>query len=318
LPAINDERRTRRKYFVGIILLLAAACLWSLNGALIKLIHQGGEGPHAVTIAFYRSLFAGLFLLPLARGKFHTLFIRPHGHASVDHATRPNRGTRNPVRRLLTLRPAAISCVVFFTLMTVCFVLATTKTEAANAIILQYTSTFWIFGLSPLVLGERPGRRDLRVLALAMIGIAIIFAGRMATDLGALLIALTAGLCYALQTLMIRRMRDSDSAAIIVLSTLGSAVLLLPAALLVGHLIVTPRELGLLILMGVVQFGLPYYLYARALTRVPAYHAALITLTEPVLVPVWTYMAVSEKVPLTTVVGGAVILASLALFLGRK
>ena len=289
------------------MLLLVAAVLWSLNGALIKLTFKGGEGPHPVIIAFYRSLFAGLFLLPLIRGKLHTLHWR-HGRVGANDTPRP---TGLP---LLALRPAAILCVIFFTLMTVCFVMANTKTEAANAIILQYTSTFWIFSLSPKLLGERPRRGDLWILALAMAGIGIIFAGNASTDLVGLVIALGSGLFFALLTLMIRIMRDSNSVAVTVVNNLGSALLLLPAAWLVGGLMVTGREWVLLVLMGVVQFGLPYYLYTLGLARVPAYHAALITMAEPVLVPIWTYLAVREVVPGETMLGGSVILVALVLF----
>ena len=138
-PVVDEARLNRRPYVVGIVLLLAAAVLWSLNGALIKLIHEEGRGPHGVTIAFYRSLFAGLFLLPLARGRFHTLQKK-----SSDRKTQKT-SPATPLllfairHSLFSLRPAAISCVIFFTLMTVCFVLANIKTKAANAIILQYT-----------------------------------------------------------------------------------------------------------------------------------------------------------------------------------
>lgn len=332
--SVTDEADSGRgPYLVGVVLLFAAGVLWSLNGALIKLVFEDGRGPHAVTIAFYRSLFAGLFLLPLARGKLHTLAnVKRSKRQNVNMSKRrnvkikgkteslKNSTVNSPVLpfRLLDfltfLRPAAVCCVVFFTLMTICFVLAVTKTEAANAIILQYTSTFWIFALSPLILGEKPHLRDLWLLGIAMIGIGIIFAGKADTDLAGLLIALCAGLCFGLETMMIRLMRNSDSAAVIVLNCLGSAVLLLPAALFVGHLMVTPKAWALLVLLGIVQFGIPYYLYARALVHVPAYVAALITLTEPILVPVWTYLAVKEKVPATTIIGGGVILLALILF----
>ena len=310
----DKTKSTRRAYFVGIILLLAAAILWSLGGALIKLINDQGRGPHAVTIAFYRSLFAGLLLVPLARRKFHTLR-RKDNDRKTETASAPT--SHSPfviIRWLFSLRPAAVSCVIFFSLMTVCFVLANTKTEATNVIILQYTSTFWVFCLSPWLLREKPHGGDLWILGLAMIGIAVIFAGNVATDLVGLVIALGSGLFYGLLTMMIRQMRDSDSAAVTVLNNLGSALLLLPAAVLMGSLMVSGRAWILLLLLGVVQFGLPYYLFTVALTRVPAYQAALLTLAEPVLVPIWTYLAVREKVPVTTFVGGAVILAALVLF----
>ncbi len=199
--------------------------------------------------------------------------------------------------------------------MTVCFVLANTKTKAANVIILQYTSTFWIFALSPLLLRERPRRGDVWILGLAMGGIAIIFAGNAATDLAGLLISLSSGLFFGLLSLMIRQMRDSDSAAVTVLNNLGAAFLLLPLVLLFSSLAVPAKAWLWIALLGVVQFGLPYYFYTLGLARVPAYQAALITLIEPVLVPAWTYLAVREGIGLSTIVGGAVILTALILFI---
>jgi len=285
-----------RSYAWGVAFLLLASLLWSLNGALIKLIYEGGTGPHGVTIAFYRSLFAGMFLFPIAKGKWRSLSGTKNGG--------PRRG----------IRPAVICCVVFFTLMTVCFVIANTKTEAANAIILQYTSTFWIFALSPWLLRERARTGDLWILGLAMAGIAIIFAGNASTDFVGLIIALASGLFFGLLTMMIRRLRDSDSAAVTVFNNLGSAVLLLPLVIGMGGLMLSSRALLLLILMGIVQFGTPYYLYTLGLARVPAYQASLITMLEPVLVPLWTYMAIGEIVPTTTFIGGAVILTALVLF----
>ena len=128
---------------------------------------------------------------------------------------------------------------------------------------------------------------------------------------------------YGLLTMMIRRLRDSDSAAVTVFNNLGSAVLILPFILLMGALMgdltdglrVSPRAGLLLVIMGVVQFGIPYYLFSLGLVRVPAYQAALITLAEPIFVPVWTYLAVGETVPASTVLGGAVIFVALLVFL---
>ncbi|MCH7595922.1 MAG: DMT family transporter [Planctomycetes bacterium] len=302
------------RYRWGVLFLFLAGVLWSLNGALIKLVYADGEGPHGVTIAFYRSLIAGLFLLPLTRGKWHTLLHTATPVAGAgDVATRGARSRRFP----LPLRRSAAWGVVFFTLLSVCFVIATTMTEAANAIILQYTSTFWVFGLSPWLLKERPERRDLWIVGVAMVAVAIIFAGSAATSATGLVIALAAGLSFGLLTIMLRRMRDCDPVAVTVLNNLGAAVLLLPAVLWIGDTDMTAQTWTLLVVMGVVQFGVPYYLYALGLARVPAYHAALITMVEPVLVPVWTYFAVGEVVPLTTIVGGGLILVALLIFLLR-
>ncbi len=284
----------------GIVLVFLAALMWSLNGALIKIVSEGGNGPNGVTIAFYRSLFAGLFLLPMARGKWRTLA----------------RGAE-PGRlgwRAMIPRPAAAWCVVFFTLMTAFFVVANTMTEAGNVIVLQYTSTFWVFGLSPMILKEKPRRSDLWILGLAFFGVVIVFAGDARADLAGLVVALASGLFYALLTIMIRQLRNSDSAAVTVFNNLGSALLLLPVVIFAGSLALSIRSLLLLILMGVVQFGLPYYLYTLGLARVPAYQAALITMLEPVLVPIWAFLTVGETMPRMTMIGGSVIFLALVLF----
>ncbi len=295
----NQERRAPRfsPYIVGVALISAAAVLWSLNGALIKIVNQKGAGPDGLTIAFYRSAFAGLFLLPFAFGKFQTLRESTiNEHQSSNFAS-------------------VILCVICFALMTTTFVVANTKTAAANVIILQYTSTFWVFGLSPVFLGERASRRDSWILLLAMAGIAVIFAGNAQTDGAGLAIALAAGLFYGLLTMILRKVRNCDSAALTVANNFGTSVLLLPAVLAVGTLLLPWRTVCLLVFMGAVQFGLPYYFFSLGLQRVPAYRAALITMAEPILVPVWTYLAVKEPVPPATILGGTVILLALALFL---
>jgi len=152
------------------------------------------------------------------------------------------------------------------------------------------------------------------LLAIVVPGIAVIFAGNASTDALGLVVALASGLFFALLTMLIRHLRDSDSVVLTVFNNLGAALLLLPFCVGVGELMVSRRALLLLVVMGVVQFGVPYYLYTLGLARVPASQAALVTLLEPVLAPVWAYLAVGDAVPPATMIGGALILLALGLF----
>ncbi|MFQ5461837.1 MAG: DMT family transporter [Phycisphaerae bacterium] len=296
-PAIQELRDHR----IGVLMLVGAAVFWSLNGVLIKTINDHGHGPHGVVIAFYRSLVAGLFLLPLARRRMGTLMRDLPAGAEAS-------GPR------IRIQPAAIVCVLCFAAMTVCFVVANTHTEASNAIILQYTSTFWIFAFSPLMLGERPKAGDVGMLVVAVVGIGIIFAGNASAGLFGLVNALLAGLFYGLLTIMIRKLRGADAAAITVLNNLGSAALILPFVFAAGGLVVATRAALLLMVMGVVQLAIPYYLFSLGLARVPASQAGLITLLEPVLVPVWTFLVLGERLPPATAAGGGLILAALIVY----
>jgi drug/metabolite transporter (DMT)-like permease len=73
------------------------------------------------------------------------------------------------------------------------------------------------------------------------------------------------------------------------------------------------HDLVFLVLLGVGQMGLGLVLFAMGARLIVASEVALITLLEVVLGPFWAWVAVSEKPALTTVVGGAVVVAAVLL-----
>jgi drug/metabolite transporter (DMT)-like permease len=274
----------RASSWPGIAALIVCAALWSLNGPLIKLLKQ--EGVHPLTIACGRSLLGGMIFLPLAWRGLATL------------------------RRVSPVWP--IGSVLLFTGMTASFVIATTMTAAANAIILQYTSPIWVFLLAPLLLHERPGRAEGLVLLVAMAGVAIIFVGNHEAHLLGLTIALASGFGYGALTVVLRGLRPVNPFAAALLNALGSGLLLLGPAVVWGALNLTARAWWLMLLMSVVQFTAPYVLFSWALQRVEAHRAALIVLLEALLNPLWTFLAVGEQVPVPTLMGGPLILIGVA------
>jgi drug/metabolite transporter (DMT)-like permease len=72
-------------------------------------------------------------------------------------------------------------------------------------------------------------------------------------------------------------------------------------------------QLAVLVLFGAVQMALPYWLFTRGLRSVTAPEAAIITLIEPLLNPVWAYLITPAKDTPTppTIVGGCLILLAL-------
>ncbi len=58
--------------------------------------------------------------------------------------------------------------------------------------------------------------------------------------------------------------------------------------------------------------GVPYVLFARGIRSVRTQEAALLSLIEPVLNPVWVLIAWGERPGRTTWIGGALILTGLA------
>jgi drug/metabolite transporter (DMT)-like permease len=65
--------------------------------------------------------------------------------------------------------------------------------------------------------------------------------------------------------------------------------------------------------MGVIQLGLGSILYTLGARRVPAARLQLAAMAELVMGPLWVWLVVDEIPTVTTLAGGALILASIAL-----
>ncbi len=267
----------------GRRLVLITAVLWSLGGVIAK-----GLSPlDGVGIAFYRSLFAGLALMP---------FI--------------------PRSRWI-IRPSMLPVMVVFGAMVGLYLSALTRTTAANAILLQCTATFWTVPIGFLVLRERPGRRALMGIGLATVGIAILVVfGRKGTPGEGLGIAmgLGSGVGYAIVIVAMRAFRDLDSAWLSAANNLGGSLCLGAFALVASGSIAVPslRQGLILVAFGVVQMAIPYALFARGLRTIGAAEAGLISLIEPILNPVWVYLGHGETPEPATLIGGAILLAGVA------
>ena len=224
----------------GRMCVLGAAILWSTGGAISKALDLD-----ALTIAFYRGLFAGLALLPFV-----------------------------PARER-AMRPALLPLGATFGVMVGCFLGAVKTTTSANAIFLQCTSILWVVPLSAIFLGERPDRRAKVSIAISVLGIILIvgwgYDGRPDEWRG-IVLGLASGLLIACVVVSLRGLRDLSpiwlSAA---LNLLGTATLGL-WAWIGGQGIRTPGgwQLLALIAFGVVQMAIPYALYARGLREIGA------------------------------------------------
>jgi drug/metabolite transporter (DMT)-like permease len=264
-----------------------AALMWSTSGMLGKLIALPGP-----TMACFRALFAAAALLPLLR---------------------PGK---------ISFRPAMIGMVACFATMNVCYVTAITLTTAANAIFLQYTAPAWMFLASVLWLREPLDRRSLASLVVGMAGIGVIVVGSWQNASLGVALGLVAGATYGGVAVFLRVLRDEDSFWLTTINHLVSGLVVLPFVFQRPEWSPTGVTLGQwagLAIYGGVQMAIPYVLFSRSLTVVTPQEAGLITLLEPVLNPVFTWMAVGEVPAAPTILGGAIILAGVGWrYLGRR
>lgn len=258
----------------ALLLLLLTAVLWSLGGVLIKWVNW-----NPVAIAGIRSLI-GAALIGTA---FH-----------------------RELRFTWTFNQ--IGGAVAYAGTVVLFVIANKLTTAANAILLQYTAPVYVALFSPWFLGEQADRRDWLTLLVMLGGMALFFMDELSFDgyLGNS-IALVSGLCFAWLTLFLRRQKDSSSLPSLFLGNLLAGVIGLP--FMFQSMPDLSSCVGLLV-MGVVQLGLPYILYALALRHVRAVEGILVPMIEPVLNPVWVFLIMGEQPSPWAIVGGAMILGA--------
>ncbi len=258
----------------ALLLLLLTAVLWSLGGVLIKWVNW-----NPVAIAGIRSLIGAALI-----------------------------GTSFHRELRFTWTFNQIGGAVAYAGTVVLFVIANKLTTAANAILLQYTAPVYVALFSPWFLGEQADRRDWLTLLVMLGGMALFFMDELSFDgyLGNS-IALVSGLCFAWLTLFLRRQKDSSSLPSLFLGNLLAGVIGLP--FMFQSIPDLSSCVGLL-LMGVVQLGLPYILYALALRHVRAVEGILVPMIEPVLNPVWVFLMMGEKPSPWAIVGGAMILGA--------
>ncbi len=282
-----------RAAFVGRLLVLGAALMWSINGLFVKapLFDVWSPEERGIILAFWRALFAGLWLLPAVR--------RPR------------------------FRMALLPMIVAFTAMSLSFLQSMSLTTAANAGWLQAAAPLWVLVLGVGIWREPLDRRDLAPLVWGLSGIVLILifelthASSMETSLLGPMLGVVSGVCYAIVVLSIRRLRDENGAWLIALNLLASAAIIGPFCL-TQYGVPSTSQLFALCAFGLLQMGVPYLLMAAALRRISSQEAAGIGLVEPVLVPVWVWLVWGEVPAWWTLAGGAAILCGLILRYRRR
>ncbi len=260
----------------GRLLILAAALLWSLAGVFIKSL----DVP-PLTIVFYRSFFAFLVFTPFAH--------------------RSEWQFNGPVLRSVLAYTAAITS----------FVAANKLTTAANAIVLQYTAPIFVFLFSRLVLGESISKISGFALLAGMTGVGVISLDSAGEpEMAGVMLALLSGLLFAAYII---NLRHTQQVSPTYLTWINNAFCALSLLLVVNsQLTLTMNQLAILVVMGAVQLGLPYFLFSKGLQSVSLQEASLIALIEPVLNPLWVALTVNEIPSAATLSGGAMILLGLA------
>ncbi len=248
-----------------------AGLFWSLGGLLIKSVDW-----NPLAIAGARSAIASLVLLAVLR--------RPR----------------------FTWSGAQVIGALAYTGTVILFVVANKLTTAANVILLQYTAPIYTAILGEWLLRERATRGDWATIVIVLAGVMMFFLDHL--TLGGMtgnLLALISGLTFAVLAVFLRKQKNESSLESVLLGNLITALIGLP--FMFQSAPGGQSWLGL-VLLGVFQLGLSYLLYTAALKRISALEGILIASIEPVLNPLWVFLALGEKPGPWALIGGAIVL----------
>jgi drug/metabolite transporter, DME family len=290
------------------VAVLLGAAAWGSTGTAA---HFAPAGATAASVGAARIVLGGALLLALA------------------FSTAPNRqdvrglladgvgGLRTRQRGVLMLAAAAVAGYQ------ICFFTAVRETGVAVGTVVAIGSApGWTGLLALLTGGPRPDRRWALATVAAVAGCVVLVTGGRASGVSAVgvILALAAGLCYAVYAVAAARMITSGSADAAVMGLIfgGAAVLLASvlAATSTGWLL-TIRGLAVVGYLGVATTLLAYLLYGRGLRTVPVPTATTLGLAEPAVAAVLGLIVLHERLSGAAIAGLVLIGLALATMAAR-
>ncbi len=268
---------------------ITAPVFWSLAGVVVKSLEQATEWQ----INFYRCLSLALFVaaVTLIRYRRSTLTVLRMGG-------------------LKTLMSGALLSGAML-----CNVVALKYTTVAVAVFVMAAAPILAALLGRLFLGEEVRARVWISIVLAILGIGIMVGGRLQIgDTVGVVVAILGIFFFGVYAVSLRVGKNVDmTPAVFYGGAIGTAVSFSVSIGTGVGLAIPWIEAMWCTLLGVVQLGLGSVLFALAAQGVPAVQLTLFALGEPLLAPVWVWLMLGDVPTMTTLLGGAVLFAALAL-----
>lgn len=269
----------------SILLMVITSLLWSIGGVFIKALPW-----NALVIAGVRGLIAAATVFVFMRIKKMKFRISRH-----------------------TVRVGVMLALTYLL-----FVPAAKMTSAANSIVLQFTSPVFIILISAVLYRQRFAKADYLVVVLTLVGVTLCFldklgGGGIAGDLLAICSGFTLGAMYVFSGKADTESRFSG----ILLGQILTAVVGIPFAFFT-EVAVNASTVGAILILGVIQVGIPYILLSLATEHCPPLVLCLVGALEPLLNPVWVALFSGEVPGILSLIGGIVVITTVTVWNVQK
>ena len=268
------------------LLIVMAAVLWGTTGTAQDL---GDVGASPVAVGTVRILLGGALLAVFAIG--------------ADRPTKP--------------WPAYVIGAVAVAAYQATFFAAVDRAGVALGTLVAIGSGPVFTGLVALMAsGERPVSRWYPATGLAVVGCGLLLApgGDSELDAVGLVLALGAGLSYAVYTVAAKAVLDRGVPGPTVMATffLGGALLLLPTLLVADtDGLLSGRGLGMELWLGVATVAVSYVFFSAGLQQLRSSTVATLSLTEPLTAALLGVIVLGERPGAIAALGALVLLSGL-------
>ena len=200
--------------------------------------------------------------------------------------------------------------VITFSITNITFVVSIQNTNVANTLVMIATAPMLSAILSGIFLNEQPDKKTLISIFITFLAIIFIFYDSLGVGnfYGDILAFITAvGLAVGAVTIRSARSKNLVPAAVV-----GKLFVALFALFFIDSFILVEKDLIIVPLMCILCVAIPFVLVTIAPRFIPVAEVNLFFLLETIIGPIWVWFVIREQPSLETLIGGLVIITTIA------
>ncbi|MEO3386445.1 DMT family transporter [Mesorhizobium sp. CAU 1741] len=281
IPATSSAGEER----VGFVLVFLAALCWSLGGVIARFI----DADDSWTVVFWRSIWAASFMLGYMAWR---------------------DGVAGTMRLFANMGLPGLIVACCFAIATSSFVIALSYTTVANILLIQAGAPLFAALIAFLMLRERVSGPTWAAIAAVLVGVGVMVSDSVTGNVSAMGdgLALVIVLVFSIATVLTRRYAHVRMTPAMCLGTMIAGAF---AATQASTLMVSGTDMGFLFAFGAINLGLGLAFFATGARMIPAAYAALLATFETLFGPVWVWLVHAEVPSTRTLLGGAIVFATL-------
>ncbi|MEM7291967.1 MAG: DMT family transporter [Pseudomonadota bacterium] len=208
-----------------------------------------------------------------------------------------------------------ILAALLLTVAGIAFLQALTNTTVANALFILGAIPFFAALFARVFLGERLRRTTVLTMIGAACGLSIMLVQGMSVGFGfGIAMSLVTAISFALYAVIVRYKRQTEMLPVMLFSSL--LIIVISLAVKSGDVSIPLRDIALALFWGGCLSGFVNWTFIVAARHLAAAEVTLIMLLEFSLGPLWVWIFIGETPAVATLVGGGLILVSVALRAG--